>query len=101
MIGESGSRGEPALRRDCPSVSKAGWFCLKVQSLLRMRAARRKGRAADMDGQPVFQALWAEDIPMNVSATGTWEMLEDPNDEDVFDESLRLQQEATGRRRHL
>jgi|GEM_PF-4086850 len=54
-----------------------------------------------MDGQPVFQALWAEDIPMNVSATGTWEMLEDPNDEDVFDESLRLQQEATGRRRHL
>ena len=58
-------------------------------------ARRMRGRGLTLSEE------MAEEIPMNVSAAGAWEMLENPADEDVFDESSRLQQEATGRRRHL
>ena len=58
-------------------------------------ARTMRGRGLELDEK------MAEDMPMNVSAAGTWEMLEDPDAEDVFDESSRLQQELTGRKRHL
>jgi len=58
-------------------------------------AQRMRGRGLKLDDD------MAEDIPMNVSAEGTWQMLEGPDEEDIFDESARYQQEVTGRRRHL
>ena len=58
-------------------------------------ARKMRGRGLELDEK------MAEDMPMNVSAAGTWEMLEDPDAEDVFDESSRLMQQVTGRKRHL
>jgi len=58
-------------------------------------AQMMRGRGLKLDDE------MAEDIPMNVSAEGTWQMLEGPDEEDIFDEPTRLQQEITGRRRHL
>ena len=58
-------------------------------------AQRMRGRGLKLDDE------MAEDIPMNVSAEGTWQMLEGPDEEDIFDESARYQQEITGRKRHL
>ena len=58
-------------------------------------AARMRGRGLKLD------ETMAEDIPMNVSAEGTFQMLEGPDEVDIFDEPSRYQQQITGRRRHL
>ena len=58
-------------------------------------AQTMRGRGLKLD------ETMAEDIPMNVSAESTWQMLDHPDNEDIFDESARMQQQITGRRRHL
>ena len=58
-------------------------------------ASKMKGRGLQLDDS------MAEDIPMNVSAVGTRNMLEDPDLTGPYDESERQRQEITGQRRHL
>ncbi|MCL2470421.1 MAG: amino acid ABC transporter permease [Propionibacteriaceae bacterium] len=58
-------------------------------------ARMMRGRGLTLDEK------MAEDMPINVSASGAQAMLENPDDEPIFDESTRLRQEATGDRRHL
>ncbi|MDR0849080.1 MAG: amino acid ABC transporter permease [Propionibacteriaceae bacterium] len=58
-------------------------------------ASKMKGRGLQLD------ETMSEEIPMNVSALGKREMLEDPDAEGPYDESERLRQEMTGVRRHL
>ncbi|MDR1449872.1 MAG: amino acid ABC transporter permease, partial [Propionibacteriaceae bacterium] len=59
-------------------------------------ARKMRGRGLQFDDD------FAKDIPMNVSAVGTQTMIEAPDLVDGhYSESLRLQQELTGQRRHL
>jgi len=58
-------------------------------------ARTMRGRGLELD------ETMAEQIPINVSATSAQHMLENPDEENVFDESSRQQQEITGRRRHI